>query len=210
MERQEYLDRAKEKIKKYFASEEFHIVQEIKTIDLFDDKMNELIEQMKEWQISNWPEIQEKKDYLEIVAEKGLRDKKEESKGAELDKEIGEIFKEYAKILIGIRKERDIIKDDLEKRMKKYAPEFYKTAGGLIGARMLTHFSLERLARMPASTIQMIGAEKALFRHIKTGALPPKHGYIYGHPDVENGKDARQLANKIMIAVRKDYFGGRK
>ncbi|MEM0205022.1 MAG: hypothetical protein QXM57_04500, partial [Nitrososphaerota archaeon] len=71
---------------------------------------------------------------------------------------------------------------------------------------------LEKLAKMPASTIQVLGAEKALFRFLKTGRGAPKHGLIFQHPYVhtspkwQRGKIARVLAAKISIAARIDYF----
>ena len=67
---------------------------------------------------------------------------------------------------------------------------------------------------MPASTTQVLGAEKALFRALKTGARPPKHGVIYQYPDVRGtprqlrGKIARALAGKIAIAARVDAMSG--
>jgi len=71
--------------------------------------------------------------------------------------------------------------------------------------------SLANLARMTSSKIQVLGAEKALFRHLKTGARPPKFGVIFAHKNVSEGKEkgkcARQLAAKISIAVKKDYYG---
>ena len=81
------------------------------------------------------------------------------------------------------------------------------------GARLIALAgSFERLATLPASTIQILGAEKALFRHIKTGAKSPKHGVILQHPLVldakAKGKAARQVADKISIAARIDFFKG--
>ena len=67
---------------------------------------------------------------------------------------------------------------------------------------------------MPASTIQVLGAEKALFRSLRTGAKPPKHGVIFQHKFIrearrrQRGKIARTLAGKLAIAARIDAFGG--
>jgi len=67
---------------------------------------------------------------------------------------------------------------------------------------------------MPASTIQVLGAEKALFRHLRSGAKPPKHGVIFQYPAInrspwwQRGKIARALAGKLAIAARVDYFSG--
>jgi nucleolar protein 56 len=72
------------------------------------------------------------------------------------------------------------------------------------------------LARLPASTIQVLGAEKALFRALRTGARPPKHGILFQHdavhtaPKWQRGKIARALANKIAIAARIDFYRGEK
>ena len=72
--------------------------------------------------------------------------------------------------------------------------------------------SMEKLAMMPASTIQLLGAEKALFKHLKYGTKPPKYGILFKLPDVTNaprekkGKIARAYAAKIAIAARADFF----
>ena len=69
---------------------------------------------------------------------------------------------------------------------------------------------MEKLARLPSSTIQILGAEKALFRALKTGSKPPKHGILFQHDDIhaapkwQRGKIARSLASKIAIAARVD------
>ena len=74
--------------------------------------------------------------------------------------------------------------------------------------------SLKHLSQIPASTVQLLGAEKALFRHMTTGAKCPKYGILFQHPYVSQakkqvqGKIARLLADKISIAVKVDYFKG--
>jgi nucleolar protein 56 len=74
---------------------------------------------------------------------------------------------------------------------------------------------LVNLAKMPASTIQVLGAEKALFRSLKTGTRPPKHGIIFQHTLIheakrwQRGKMARALAGKLAIAARTDAFSGK-
>jgi nucleolar protein 56 len=82
-----------------------------------------------------------------------------------------------------------------------------------VGARIIAKAgSLARLATLPASTIQVLGAEKALFRALKTGARPPKHGLLFQHPLVhsapkwQRGKIARAVASKVAIAARIDYY----
>jgi nucleolar protein 56 len=99
--------------------------------------------------------------------------------------------------------------------MEAYCKNLKTVAGISIGAKLIEHAgSLRRLVMLPSSTIQILGAEKALFRHIKTGARPPKYGLIFEHKFVQagkkpdQGKRARALADKISISVRLDYFHG--
>ena len=101
----------------------------------------------------------------------------------------------------------------IEKDMQKIAPNTGKMVGSLIGARFLSLAGgIEKLALMPASTIQILGAEKALFRFKKEGGKPPKHGIIFQHPYINRapreirGKISRIFATKIAIAVKADVF----
>ena len=87
--------------------------------------------------------------------------------------------------------------------------------GPMLAARMcVAAHSRARLARLPAGTIQILGAEQAFFEHLKPGSAPPKHGHLFMHPWVGKsprwvrGKIARMLAGKVCLAVRSDHFGG--
>lgn len=98
--------------------------------------------------------------------------------------------------------------------MRTHLPFVYAIAGGAIGAKLLMHCgSLRKLAFLPGSSIQMLGAEDALFRHLRTKSSPPKHGMIIAHtyiaqaPKDKRGSYARRLANTISMAARCDYFG---
>ncbi|MDP8003839.1 MAG: C/D box methylation guide ribonucleoprotein complex aNOP56 subunit, partial [Caldisphaera sp.] len=100
--------------------------------------------------------------------------------------------------------------------MKEVAPNITELVGPLLGARLISLAGgLERLATMPASTIQVLGAEKALFRALKTGGRPPKHGIIFQYPEIykspkwQRGKIARALAAKLAIAAKVDAYSGR-
>jgi len=103
----------------------------------------------------------------------------------------------------------------LNKTMKNYCPNINELCGPTIGANLIEAAgSLKRLATLPSSTVQLLGAEKALFRHIRTGARSPKHGLILQHPLIseakkeDRGKVARALADKISLAARLDFFKG--
>lgn len=112
-----------------------------------------------------------------------------------------------------IKKEMKILEDKIEEDMKNFAPNTSNIVGTMIGARLISSAGgLEKLAMMPASTIQILGAEKALFRFKKEGGKPPKHGYIFQHTYINKsprgirGKIARVFASKISIASKADVF----
>lgn len=103
----------------------------------------------------------------------------------------------------------------LTKRLETIAPNTLLLAGPLITATLLRKSGgLRRLSLMPASTIQVLGAEKALFRHLRTRARSPKYGILYIHPQVQDtsdrhkGKVARFIADQLSIAAKVDYYNG--
>merc|ERR1712107_694284 len=102
----------------------------------------------------------------------------------------------------------------LKNRMMAIAPNLTLLVGELVGARLISHAgSLMNLAKHPASTVQILGAEKALFRALKTKHATPKYGLIFhaslvGQATTKNkGKMSRVLANKCALAIRVDALG---
>jgi len=102
----------------------------------------------------------------------------------------------------------------LDQESPKVFPNLVKILGTQLAVRIVAVAgSLFRLARMPASTIQLLGAEKALFRHMSDGSPPPKHGLLYQHPSVkqavrkDKGRVSRKLAAKVAIASKIEYYG---
>ena len=110
---------------------------------------------------------------------------------------------------------KDKIADEIDNLSKNICPNLASLVGPIIAARLIASTGgLRRLATLPASTIQVLGAEDAFFRHLKSGAKCPKHGIIFRVPWVRNspkklrGKIARTLAAKIAIAAKVDYYKG--
>ena len=104
--------------------------------------------------------------------------------------------------------------DYLDEKAPKVFPHLVTLLGVQLAVRIVASAGqLAKLARMPSSTIQVLGAEKALFRHISEGTPPPKHGLIYQHPDIKlakkknRGRVSRKLAAKAAIASKLDYYG---
>jgi nucleolar protein 56 len=119
----------------------------------------------------------------------------------------------FKKTLSSVDEEIKRLEGQIEDDMNKIAINLSKTVGPLIGARLISLAGgITNLAVMPASTIQILGAEKALFRFKKEGGRPPKHGVIFQHPLVNRassanrGRIARMLASKIATAAKADAF----
>lgn len=197
------------------VSEDQLIIQTIANISEMDKASHLLAKRLREWYALYWPElaVEDNEKFAALV----LADKKKEkeSMGADLKKadveEIIFLAKEVSQ-LYALRKKHE---EYLEKVMKGYCPNLLELAGATIGAKLLElGKGLKHLALLPASTIQLLGAEKALFRHLKTGSRSPKYGIILQHQLVqkakpsERGKTARRLADKLSLCARLDYFKG--
>ena len=108
---------------------------------------------------------------------------------------------------------RERLQEYLRQRMNAVAPNLTSLIGEMVGSKLISHSgSLINLAKYPASTIQILGAEKALFRALKTKGKTPKYGLIFnstfiGRAGQKNkGRISRYLANKCAIAARIDSF----
>jgi nucleolar protein 56 len=119
----------------------------------------------------------------------------------------------FEKTLAAVNDEIHRLQNQIEADMKVYAPNISKIIGPLIGARLIALAGgMQQLAMMPASTIQILGAEKALFRFKKEGGRPPKHGVIFQHPTInsapknQRGKISRLFATKIATGIKADVF----
>lgn len=120
-------------------------------------------------------------------------------------------------VILDLYKQRRVLESYVTELMEEEAPNITSLVGPLVGARLISLAgSLKELARKPSSTLQILGAEKALFRSLKTGADPPKHGVIFQVPEIhsapywQRGKIARALAGKLSIASRIDAYSDKK
>merc|ERR1712087_828683 len=119
----------------------------------------------------------------------------------------------FAGEVISLSNMRKTLHEYLKAKMDLVAPNLTMLIGEIIGARLISHAgSLTNLAKYPASTVQILGAEKALFRALKTKGNTPKYGLIFhstfiGRAKAKNkGRISRYLANKCAIASRIDSF----
>lgn len=218
---------AKRKIKESVNRDNL-IVHANNAIEELDKSINIFIERLREWYSLHFPEmdrmIENHENYAKLIEKFGDRknfdDKilnqfKEKSSGIELEESDIEAVKLFASDISKLYELREHLSKYLSKLLKKIAPNFSALAGDVIAAKLIAKAGgLERLSRMPSSTIQLLGSEKALFRFLKSRgrSKSPKYGLIYNHPLIQNsptdkqGKLARLLASKLSIAVRIDYY----
>jgi len=233
---------AKAQIRKAFARRDLQVVQGVLALDDLDKTLNLYANRVREWYGLHFPElgniVDKHETYLKLVLgfgnrrnfdiaslrEVGFDEQRSKvivqaasnSMGAEMAEEDLAQVKALSEVTLKMYEIRRNLESHLEELMEECAPNITGLIGSSIGARLLALAGgLGRLARMPASTIQVLGAEAALFRSLKTGSPPPKHGIIFQSPLVhqaerwQRGKIARALAGKLAIASRIDAFSDR-
>jgi nucleolar protein 56 len=223
--RKKLIAETKKKIKASVGKDNL-IMQAVSSIDEADRAANMLAKRLREWYSFYLPEFSDSiashEKFAELIIKKSKKEllseiklSADQSMGAELEKEDLDAIKELAKSLLELYKLREAQEKYLEKAMKSLCPNITAVAGSLIGAKLISLAgNLKKLSLFPASTVQLLGAEKALFRHLKTGAKSPKYGILHEHPLIaqakkkDHGKIARLLADKIAIAAKVDFFKG--
>jgi len=236
------MELAKLRIKGASEKRDLIVAQGIQTLDDLDRTVNLFMGRLREWYGVYFPEldrlIEKHETYARLVMNIGYKEgftvqdlekenspkersalvaqAAEASMGADIaDADLRQI-QVLAKNVLDFYELRKGTENYVDRTMEELAPNVRAVAGALLGARLIALAgSLQNLAIRPASTIQVLGAEKALFRSLKTGARPPKHGLIFQHTLLhdakrwQRGKIARVIAGKLAIAARADAFGGK-
>ncbi len=216
------------------------VIQAAQLLNELDKTLNVLSNKLREWYGVHFPELSRHVDghrtYAQLINDFGDRADIEEGRLKELGlgrqskaiiasaresmgapmapDDIGEI-KRLAGRLLSLYDYRPEVEAYLASTATEIAPNLSEVAGPVLAAKLIEKAgSLKKLAMMPSGTIQLLGAEKALFRAKKTGSKPPKHGLIFQHPYVHSkprklrGRSARALAAKLAWAARADVFSG--
>jgi nucleolar protein 58 len=213
------------------------VIQAVGLLDELDKEINTYAMRVKEWYGWHFPELQamlaDNVQYSMLVLECGMRPNYAKTDLSQIlqDESTEAAVKEAAEVSMGTEiAELDILNiralaeqvlslmeyrkqlfTYLQNRMNAIAPNLSILVGELVGARLISHAgSLMNLAKQPASTIQILGAEKALFRALKTKHATPKYGLIY-HASLigqatpkHKGKISRVLAAKAALGIRVD------
>lgn len=218
------------------------IIQSIALLDQMDKDINTFSMRIREWYSYHFPElikvvpdnymfarcaqfIKNRKELTEesvplleeIVQDAGIAQSILDAARSSMGMDISPIdlinIERFAKRVIALAEYRKELQEYLRSKMHNIAPNLSVLIGEQVGARLISHAgSLTNLAKYPASTVQILGAEKALFRALKTKGNTPKYGLIYhstfiGRAGAKNkGRISRYLANKCSIASRIDCF----
>lgn len=215
------------------------IIQAIALLDELDKELNTYCMRVREWYGWHFPEmgkiVADQQQYAKVVQKMGMRQKASEtdmsdileedtetevkaaaevSMGTEISEQDIDNIQDLCDQVISISTYRTQLWDYLRNRMNAIAPNLTCMVGELVGARLIAHAgSLMSLAKHPASTVQILGAEKALFRALKTKHDTPKYGLIYHASLVgqaapkHKGKISRVLAAKTSLSARMDALG---
>ncbi len=233
---------SKAKVSAASGEKDLLVKNAIDAIDEVDKSINILVMRLREWYSVHHPSlsklVEDQDQYARILREcsdkesmtrnllvsAGISDDSTElilkaipgDIGAELRDIDLNIIKALAIAIDDLYNTRKELEDYVEIVMQNISPNMTALVGSLVGARLISLAgSLKELARKPSSTVQVFGAEKALFRSLKTGADPPKHGIIFRVSEIhtapywQRGKIARALAGKLSIAARIDAYSDR-
>jgi nucleolar protein 56 len=233
--------RARRAVRRAQSEREAVIPRTVQLLNEMDKALNVLSSKLREWYSLHFPELSRHVDghetYArmvrdrgdraridkEFLAELGFKERKssailraaKSSMGAPIMPEDLQHLESLASRLLSLYDFRRELEDHISSVAEEVVPNISKVAGPVLAAKLVEKAGgLRKLAMMPSSTVQLLGAEKAMFRAKKTGSRPPKHGIIFQHPYVHSkartlrGRAARVLASKLSIAARADAFTG--
>ncbi|MFB6227640.1 MAG: NOP5/NOP56 family protein [Halobacteriales archaeon] len=196
---------AREAARERERSADQQLIHGVRTMDELAETTNELAERLAEWGGSAFDEADTGVAYAREVADR------------DPDGSTEERIVALAERIVDLEAEREALRAFVEAETPSIAPNLAAIAGPVLGARLIALAGgLESLARMPSGTVQVLGAEDALFAHLQGRATSPKHGVIYTHEYVrgtrpeERGSTARALAGKLTIAARVDHYSGER
>lgn len=194
---------AKQRAHEREGADDMQLIHAVRAMDDCRRTSNELSERLAEWAGS-------------LDGERGsgiayARDVVHRSPEAPVDRRVVSL----AERVVALDEEATGLRQFVDRTVPGVAPNLDALAGPVLAARLVAHAGgLEQLAKQPSGTVQVLGAENALFAHLQGGAPSPKHGVIYTHEYVRDtspdrrGSAARALAGKLSIAARIDHYSG--
>lgn len=225
--RDKALEKAREKLKES-ADRDRLMVKAVNFLDETQNNLEQETQRFRDWYQLHFPELTEEisddEHLIKILSKNvernnvnGFESLAENSTGMPLTDEDIEILEDSLTLLEKKMERRKRLENYIETVAEEEMPNLSTVLGTLLAARIVSEAGgLEELAKKPASTVQMLGAEKALFRYLHGKGTPPKHGILFQHnfvnslPENKRGKMARFLANKAVMAARIDNYGDKQ
>lgn len=222
--RDEALEKAREELSEQ-ASSDLLVIKAVKQLEQIEEGLDRTLESFREWYSVHFPELEEAinndKQFIDIIADEPNKENlesfnslAEDSTGRELREKDLDILENVAKDIQNYYSSKERIENYIDDLTSEDMPNLSEILGPVLTAKLLAlSGGLEDIAKSPASTIQVLGAEKALFRYLSGEGSSPKHGVLFEHeyvgslPENERGKMARFIANKCVIAARLDFYG---
>ncbi len=205
-----------------FVNRDRLIIKAVNALDDMKKSLNMFLSHLDNWFMLHYPEAGiTQKDLAKKIAQYGRRENFPSfsgSVGISFTEKDEETLKHYASVIMLMQENEKKLESYVTENMRESVPNVSSIAGPLLGARLISLAgSLEKLSKMASSTIQLLGSEKALFRHIRSRKREksPKFGIIYLSDYIQNakkekqGKVARLLASKLMLAARIDFYSKR-
>ncbi|VVB68180.1 putative NOP5 family protein [Candidatus Norongarragalina meridionalis] len=232
--RRSFMDKAKEGVQDAYKRPESSLIQAVRAIDDLDNVKSLMYQRLSEWAQLNFPELDLKNEETVCALYSQYGDRKHfpeeelakyigaekakallaKSFGAPFDEKDRAAIKRLASEIVAMTETRTLLEDYAKGKAQAEMPNLCYLIEPMLAARLLSlSGNLERFARLPSSTVQVMGAEKALFKHLKNKRIsPPKHGIIFQDPMIntaplsKRGKIARALAGELSIAVKADFY----
>ncbi len=234
---------ASKKVAERSTEHDLHVKESVETINELDRSINSFTSRLREWYGLHFPELTDKllednhifakfvskigqrdeitvlkiKEQLELSEERAtlFKEKADRSMGGEVDSHDIKMIQTLATRILNLIAYRKTMEDYISNLLEEVAPNLKTVLGSQIAAKMIEEAgSLEKLAKMSSSTIQLLGAEKALFKALRSGGNTPKYGVLFqwhkirGAKPYLRGKIARMVSGKIGILAKVDYFDG--
>ena len=223
--REKAISRTREELEEEVDRDQL-LVKNIKQHDTLQQNIRNQLESLRDLYQIHFPELEDEitddEQFIDILEKYGVEssgidpfsEMAEKSAGSQITEKDRKLIEQSVETVSAMMQ----LRDDLQEYIREEAQEEFRNLSTLLGPLLATRIvslagGLEELARKPASTVQMLGAEKALFRHLKGNGAPPKHGIIFEHrfvkdlPEEKRGKMARFMANKAVMAARIDQYG---
>ncbi|MFC7203412.1 NOP5/NOP56 family protein [Haloferax namakaokahaiae] len=201
--REATLTAAREAVAERERADDKQLAHAVRAMDDAERTANELAERVVEWAGTLYEDVPRGLDGVRDIA------------GRTPETAAEERVVSYASRAVDLLDERDDLRTFIEERAPSVAPNLSEMAGPVLTARLISLAgSLERLAKVPSGTVQVLGAEDALFAHLRGHASSPKHGVIFTHEFVrgtrpsDRGSAARALAGKLSLSARVDHYSG--